>query len=244
MTAGRKPALWLGVVFPLSLLCYLPRLLEMSGIAVPKALMGLSAGFILVPALTTLGFLLPARQVKAHFLENCRAVSLKEAAVCLCAALLGASISLLYSFAAGVNLFAQTYGSEAGFGGSCLTLYATAFAEEFSWRAFFLKALAARGPKARVLLPAGFAWAFWHIPMWTAHGLPVLEQAQLFLWAVLVSLVLGGLCLRGAGLFALSLCHMLFNVCFLAPAWCNVLALLCPLAVCTAWRRKKGNSCL
>lgn len=241
MTANRKPALWLGLVYSLSFLCYLPRLLEMGGTAVPKALAGLSGGFILVPALTTMGFLLPARRVKAHFLENCRAVSLKEAAVCLGTALLGASAGLIYSCAAGADLFSETYGSAAGFGGSCLYLYATAFAEEFSWRAFFLKALAAKGWKAPALLLAGFAWAFWHIPMWTAHGLPALQQAQLFIWAVLVSVVLGGLCLRGAGLFTLSLCHMLFNVCFLAPAWCNVLALLCPLAAWAAWQWKKSH---
>ena len=241
MTDKAKAALWLFLVYAFSVLCYLPRLLEMGGAAVPKALTGLSGGFILAPAFVTLGFLLPARRVRAHFLENGRAVSLKVAAVCFSVALLGALASLLYSFAAGVNLFSQTYGSAAGFGGSCLYLYATAFAEEFSWRAFFLKALAAKGRKVWALLPAGFAWAFWHIPMWTAHGLPALEQVQLFIWAVLVSLVLGGLCLRGAGLFALALCHMLFNVCFLAPAWCNVLALLCPLAVYTVWRRKKSH---
>ena len=151
MTAKARAALWLFLVYAFSILCYLPRLLEMGGAAVPKALTGLSVGFILAPAFVTLGFLLPGRRVRAHFLENGGAVSLKDAAACLGAALLGALASLVYSFAAGVNLFSQTYGSVAGFGGSCLYLYATAFAEEFSWRAFFLKALAAKGRKAWAL---------------------------------------------------------------------------------------------
>lgn len=76
--------------------------------------------------------------------------------------------------------------------------------------------------------------------MWTAHGLPGLQQIQLLLWAVLVSVVLGTLYLRYRGVFSLALCHMLFNVCFLAPAWYNASILLCVLAVCGCIRRARS----
>lgn len=240
MTAKAKTALWLALVISISAACYLPRLLERGGAAVPGALTGLAGFFVLVPALVTLGFLLPAGKVKAHFLENCGAISLQEGAACLGTAALGAFVALAYSLATGASLFQDAYGSIAGFAASCAYLYATAFIEELAWRAFFLKRLAAGGKKAGPLLLAGLAWAFWHIPMWTIrNGLGVGEVIPLLVWAVLVALVLGGLYLRYQNLFSTALCHMLFNVCFLAPVWCNILALLAALALLRLYPRAR-----
>ena len=138
--------------------------------AVPKALAGLAGAFVLVPPLATLGFLLPAGKAKSHILENCRAFSPQEAVACLGVAVLGCSVSLAYALATGAHLFRESYGFIGGLAASCVYLYATAFAEELAWRAFFLKSLAAGGKKAGPLLLAGLAWAFWHIPMWVARN--------------------------------------------------------------------------
>ena len=170
MTDKRKAALWLVLVYVFSISLYLPRLLELGGMAVPRVLAGLAGAFVLVPPLATLGFLLPAGKAKSHILENCRAFSRQEAVACLGIAVLGCLVSLAYALATGAHLFRDSYGSIGGLAASCVYLYATAFAEELAWRAFFLKSLAAGGKKAGSLLLAGLAWAFWHIPMWVARN--------------------------------------------------------------------------
>ena len=43
--------LWILTVYALSFICYLPMLLQRSGLAVPEALLYLRYGFLLVPAL-------------------------------------------------------------------------------------------------------------------------------------------------------------------------------------------------
>lgn len=248
MTDKRKAALWLVLVYVFSISLYLPRLLELGGMAVPRVLAGLAGAFVLVPPLATLGFLLPAGKAKSHILENCRAFSPQEAVACLGIAVLGCLVSLAYALATEAHLFRDSYGSIGGLAASCVYLYATAFAEELAWRAFFLKSLAAGGKKAGSLLLAGMAWAFWHIPMWVArNGMGAKDIPFLLLWAVLVSFVLGWLYLRHGNLLSAALCHMFFNVSFLAPIQYNVAALfLCILAFWLlgrwAFRREKWKS--
>lgn len=240
---SRKTAetvLWLVLVYVFSGLCYLPAILKRNGAAVPQGLTGLGNGFVLVPAVVTVFFLIHARGLKAYGKESFKGISRKEMAVCLAAALAGVCCAGVYSFAKGRNLFAETFPSVLSFLASACYLFLTALAEEIAWRGFFLRRLAKEGKGLASLLPAGTAWAFWHIPMWTAHGLPVSQQVQLLLWAVLVSIVLGGLFLRCQNVFSTALCHMLFNVCFLAPVWINCLVLFCVLAVCGCVQSRKG----
>ncbi len=240
---SRKTAetvLWLALVYVFSGLCYLPVILKRNGAAVPQGLTGLGNGFVLVPAVVTVFFLIHARRLKAYGKESFKGISRKEMAVCLTAALAGICCVGVYSLAKGRNLFAETFPSVLSLLASACYLFLTALAEEIAWRGFFLQRLAEGGKGLVSLLLAGTAWAFWHIPMWTAHGLPVSQQVQLLLWAVLVSVVLGALFLRFQNVLSTTLCHMLFNVCFLAPVWINCLVLFCILVICGCIQSRKG----
>lgn len=237
MSGKEKLALWLVLVYLFSSLCYLPKLLERSGAMVPQVLIGFANGFVLVPAAVTVFFLIRTRSLKSYGKESFKGISRKEMAVCLAAALVGVCCAGAYSFAKGRNLFAETFPSVLSFLASASYLSLTALAEEIAWRGYFLRRLGEGRKESRVLLTGGLAWAFWHIPMWTAHGLPISQQVQLLLWAVLVSLVLGLLYFQCRNVLSTALCHMLFNVCFLAPAIYNVAALAVALGCCFIFRR-------
>lgn len=234
---GRKLVLWLVFVYLFSSLCYLPKLLERSGAAVPQVLTGFANGFVLVPTAVTVLFLIHTRGLKAYGKESFKVISRKEMAVCLAAALVGVCCAGAYSFAKGKNLFSETFPSVLSLLANVCYLFLTALAEEIAWRGYFLRRLAEGRKESGALLIGGSAWAFWHIPMWTAHGLPVSQQVQLLLWAVLVSLVLGLLYFRYRNVLSTALCHMLFNVCFLAPAIYNAAALAAVLGCCFIFRR-------
>ncbi len=235
--AKSKWILWLVLVYGFSALCYLPGLLELWDVEVPPALSYLRNGFVLIPAIVSFSFLLYSHSLKAYFVGSFKVVSRKELLVCLGMVFLGVCCTAGYSLITGKELFVETYSSAFSFLTSSCYLLVTALMEEMAWRGFFLQRLAEGGRERRSLLIAGITWAFWHVPMWTAHELPWLQQVQLFAWAVLVALVLGMLYLRYRNIFSVALCHMLFNVCFLAPVAYNVSVLAIVLVCCLAFKR-------
>lgn len=231
MNGKGKLALWLFLTYVLSALCYLPQILQQGGATVAEAFLHLKNLFIFVPMLISIAFLVRECSFLNFWRKGVAGLSRKEILVCAIVLLVGFSTTLAYSFFFKAKAYSSTYPSIFALAGTCIYLLCTAFLEEAAWRGFFLRRLAEGRKAGKSLFIGGMAWAFWHIPMWTAHGLPVSQQIQLLVWTVLVSVVLGKLYLRCRNILSAALCHMLFNVCFLAPVWINCLLLLCALAV-------------
>lgn len=226
-------ALWAFGVYLLSFLAYLPALLQRCGVAVPDAALYLRYGFVLVPALVSLVFLLRERGVAAFMRGNFRRASWEEWGVCGAFALAGAAVTLGYSALSGIDLFAAEYPSALQFAAAGAYLFATALVEETAWRGYLLRRLAAGGGKTRHVLSVGALWGVWHLPMWCIrNSLGLKEVFPLLLWTLLVSWALGSVYMRYRSLFSTTLCHMAFNMCFLAPVWYNILALLAISALC------------
>lgn len=128
------------------------------------------------------------------------------------------------------------------FAASAVYLFATALAEEMAWRGFLLRRMAAGGKKTLSAGITGMIWAVWHIPMWTIRNALGLEEViPLLIWAVLLSLILGAVWFSFGNLLSVSLLHMIFNICFLAPAKYNNVVLFAGIMICYIIRKyKKG----
>ena len=97
-------------------------------------------------------------------------------------------------------------------------LFATALIEEIPWRGFLYNRLVAGRKSIGVAIFVGVIWAIWHIPMWLIrNSLTIAEMIPWFIWAVLISVVLGMGYSMFRNILSVSLMHMIFNVCFLAP---------------------------
>jgi len=118
----------------------------------------------------------------------------------------------------------------------------TALVEETAWRCFFFQRIAARGKVTTAAILTGVVWAVWHIPMWTIrNALSWMEIVPLFIWAVLISVVLGIAYWHFKNLFSVSLLHMIFNVCFLAPTKYNNIVILSGIIVLCTYRHMKSR---
>lgn len=232
---------WVGIVLTLSFASYLPMLLDQSGAAVPQSLLYLRYGFILIPALASLLFSVYEGVGREYLLSGFRHISRREIVVWAILALVGILSVCVYSVPAEMNLFRAAYPSLAAFAGSCLYLFATAIVEELAWRRFLFRRILARGGRLRAALLTGAVWAVWHIPMWTVRNLLGAEEiAPLFLWAVLLSVVLGIFYSIFENILSAALLHMTFNVCYLMPALYNDILLLVGILLCTAlWAYRK-----
>ena len=102
--------LWVLTVYALSFICYLPMLLQRSGLAVPEALLYLRYGFLLVPALISTIFLLSEHAVKSCWLGSFRRISAKEIFLCTAAALSGLLTSCGYALWQDAGLFRREIG--------------------------------------------------------------------------------------------------------------------------------------
>lgn len=232
--ARTETALWTGTVYLLSFLCYTPMLFQRLGYPVPAALLSLKYGFVLVPALVSLLF--RVRRGPAEKRPALSRISWRELAVCGAAAAAGLLVTAGYSAAAGISLYGSAYPTAASFAGSCAYLFLTALAEEAAWRGFLFRRMT--GNVLGASLGTGIAWAVWHIPMWAIrNALGPAEILPLFLWAVLLSVVLGVFYRTFGHIASAALLHMTFNVCFLAPAALNDLVLL--LGVLAGWGIRK-----
>ena len=229
---------WILAVYLISFGCYVPMLLERSGVKIPGGLLTLRYGFVLAPALVSAVFLLGERGLRPWLRQSFKAVSLKEAAVCLLAALLGIMVTAACSRPGEADLFRAAYPSTAALAAGCVYLFATAVVEEAAWRGFLFRRVAAgRGVLTRAGL-SGVIWAVWHIPMWTIrNALGLADIVPLLIWAVLISIVLGIFFDSFGNVLSAALLHAVFNVCFLAPIQYNIALLL--LSVFTGGILKK-----
>ncbi len=242
MAKDAKNILWVLAVYAFSFICYVPMLLRQSGTMVPGVLLYARYLFILVPALISAAFLAGEGAVKNCWFDRFKKISANEIIVCIVVALIGVLTTCGYSFWRKTGLFHNAYPSILSLAASAGYLLATALAEEMAWRGFLLKHIAAGGKKALAAGVAGVIWAVWHIPMWTIRNSLGLEEViPLLIWAVLISLVLGMAWFRFENLVSVSLLHMVFNICFLAPAKYNDVVILIGIIVCCIIRKyKKG----
>ncbi len=230
---------WVCAVYLLSFACYLPLLLERCGKAVPGGLLLLRYGFVLVPAAVSFVFWLREGCLKTGLLRQCKRISLKEAGGCGIMALSGIAVTGGYSLAEGVGLFGDAYPSVLSLVGSCVYLFATALAEEAAWRGFLFRRMAAGGDRLTAAAVSGGLWAVWHIPMWwIRNALAPAEIAALLLWALLLGMALSLFYGRFSNIVSAALLHMTCNVCWLAPAKYNVIALLAVILLGWALRKR------
>lgn len=224
--------LWTALVLMLSYLCYLPMLLEKKGIHISQV--GLSARylFVTIPFVVSILFSLKNGYLKRWFLALF-AEKVKCQAIFSCVILgsIGLSFSLIYCLIVDdTNLFTSSYPTALAVVVSCSYLFVTALIEEIAWRGFLLNKIATVKGKKTALTYVGMIWAIWHIPMWTIrNSLGFREILIYFIWTILISLVLGMLYYRNKSILMVSLAHMIFNTCYIAPVKYNVILLGCLL---------------
>ena len=242
MTKDTKNVLWVLAVYALSFICYVPLLLRLSGAMVPGFLLYARYLFILIPALISAIFLVGEGTVKDCWLDSLKKISANEIIVCIVAALIGALATCGYSFWQKTGLFRNAYPSILSLAASAVYLFITALAEEMAWRGFLLKRIAAGGKRALSAGVTGVIWAVWHIPRWTIrNSLGWKEVIPLLIWAVLISLVLGMVWFGFENLLSVSLLHMIFNICFLAPAKYNNVVIFSGIMICYIFRKYKKS---
>lgn len=213
-----KTVLWLSAVYVFSFICYLPMMLKQSGVVIPDVLLYLKYGFVFVPALVSVIFLMKEHNLKKCFKVQFKKFSLSEIIICSCTALTGALTAYFYSILKNDDIFNNTYSSLLSLIISCMYLFATALIEETAWRGFLFNRLSKRGGCLKISVFVGIAWAVWHIPMWSIRNmLSFQEIIPLFIWAVLISVVLGLVYRKFGNILSAAVLHMTFNVCFLAP---------------------------
>ena len=242
MPARRTMGLCVLAVYALSFLCYVPLLLRQSGAMVPGVLLYAGYLFVLIPVLVSLIFLAGEGAVRACWSGSFKKFSAEEIILCAVIALTGVLTACGYSFWRQAGLFRHAYPSVLSLAASAAYLFIMALTEELAWRGFLLKRIAAGGKKALAAGVTGMIWAVWHIPMWTIrNSLGLAEVIPLLIWAVLISLILGMAWFRFKNLLSVSLLHMIFNICFLAPAKYNNVVIFAGMMICYIFRKyKKG----
>ena len=234
--------LWTALVLMLSYLCYLPMLLEKNGIHISQV--GLSARylFVTIPFVVSILFSLKNGYLKRWFLALF-AEKVKCQAIFSCVILgsVGLSFSIIYCLImSDKDLFTSSYPTALAVVINCSYLFTTALIEEIPWRGFLLNRIAAANGKKIALVYVGIVWAIWHIPMWTIrNSLEFSETLIYFIWTILVAFILGMLFCRYKNILIVSLSHMIFNICFIAPVKYNIILLGCILILSISIFNKK-----
>lgn len=220
--------LWTALVLILSYLCYLPMFLEKKGIHISQVLLSSKYLFITVPLLVSIFFMLRHRYLKkwfrALFVEK---VKFQAIFSCIILGSIGLCFSIIYCLVVGdKDLFISNYPSVLAVVFNCSYLFVTALLEEIAWRGFLLNKLATAKGKEIALAHVGIIWVIWHIPMWVVrNSLGFSEILMYAIWTILISLILGILFYRYKNISIVSLSHMIFNTCFIAPVKYNVILL-------------------
>ena len=222
--------LWTALVLILSYLCYLPMFLEKKSIHISKVLLSSKYLFIIVPLLVSIFMMLKhgylRKWFKALFVEK---IKLQAIFSCIILGSIGLCFSIIYCLFVGKkDLFISSYPSVLAVVFNCSYLFVTALLEEMAWRGFLLNKLAAAKGKKIALVYVGIIWVIWHIPMWAVrNSLEFREILMYAIWTILISLILGILFYRYKNILIVSLSHMIFNTCFIAPVKYNVILLMC-----------------
>jgi len=232
-----KTLLWIIAVLFLSFICYLPMLSERLSISALKNFVFLKYLFVLIPAVISLIFLISEHSFK----EQCKAMFSKGiSAAVFCVWILFIVIGLIssvFSTDMKFDVFRNTYSSLGQFVFSIFYLSMTGFVEEIAWRGFLLKRIF--GKSIGSVLTVGVIWALWHIPMWAIrNSSSITDIVLLFIWTVLVSVVLGISFYKFENIFAVTVLHMIFNICYLAPIQYNIAVLTIVIAIGSLLLRK------
>ena len=235
--------LWTAFVLILSFFCYLPMLLDKKGINVFEAALGLKYLFLMVPLAVSVFFTWKNGTLKKWF-PALFAAKIKVWAIfnCIISGSTGLAFSVMYCLITGEkDLFTKNYPDILAVVIGCSYLFLTALLEESAWRGFLLDRIAAVKGKRNALIYVGVIWAIWHIPMWSVrNSLGFMEILIYFMWTILVSFLLGTHFYKYKDILTVSLLHMLFNSCFLAPVKYNVILLGCITALMILMGRKKN----
>lgn len=171
-----------------------------------------------------------------YLIDNFKGITPKEIISCIIIVLVCISITWCYSLTLNVDLFSNTYSSVASLLLNCVYLYGTALIEEMAWRGFLFQQVITEKKRIFSALFVGVVWAAWHIPMWAIrNSMSLAEIIPLFIWAVVLSIILGLFYHAFKNILSVAL----FNVCFLAPPKYNIIIVLLAIMVCCAVRRYK-----
>lgn len=240
----REAVLWTALVWALSLACYLPMLLLRRGLPVPPAAVSLKYGFVLVPLGVSAAFAARRGELRPWLTASfSRPIGLPSLLLCALFGGAGLALSYVYGVWSGrADLWRSAYPTAASAAAGCVYLLITALLEELAWRGFLLRAVSEAAGKRSALVYTGLAWAVWHIPMWSIrNALGWEEIAVYFLGTLLLSLLFGVYFLRYGNVLTVSLLHMLFNTCFLAPMSWTIPLLGCLAAALAVWERRAGT---
>mgnify|MGYP007031289006 CR=1 FL=1 len=84
---------------------------------------------------------------------------------------------------------------------------------------------------------------FTHIPMWAVRNSLEFREILIYaIWTTLISLILGILFYGYKSILIVSLSHMIFNTCFIAPIKYNVILLMCIIILSFIIFNKKINT--
>lgn len=241
----KKSYLWIALVWSLSFVCYLPMLLEKSGVGVPEVFIAAKYLFVAVPLIVSVIF----AAVSGEFIKWLRgmfAIKITKNPViyCVAAGTLGLTFSLIYSFVEGnPNLFYDNYPTAISVVTGSIYLFFTAMLEEIAWRGYLLNTLSNNGKTHIALLCTGISWSVWHIPMWTIrNSLELGETALYFVWTFLISFVIGNLFITYKSVIPAALLHMLFNTCFIAPVQYNIVLIGFVIIVLLIIKKKRHQN--
>lgn len=220
--------LWTVSVLTLSFICYLPMLLERYGIGVSPILTAAKYLFVIVPLMISVIFSAAHGELKRWlavlFDEK---IKTQEITICAVTGAAGLMLSFVYSLIANErDLFTNNYPTFSSVIVGSAYLFVTALAEESAWRGYLLNQLSDSKETPLALIYTSMVWAVWHIPMWTIrNSLGIGETALYFIWTLLLSFVLGKFFLTYKNITTAALLHMLFNICFIAPVYYNIVVL-------------------
>lgn len=206
----------------------------------PEAFSCLKYGFVFIPAIISVLFLIHEHKLGKYLIDNFKGITPKEIISCIIIVLVCISITWCYSLTLNVDLFSNTYSSVASLLLNCVYLYGTALIEEMAWRGFLFQQVITEKKRIFSALFVGVVWAAWHIPMWAIrNSMGLAEIIPLFIWAVVLSIILGLFYHAFKNILSVALLHMVFNVCFLASPKYNIIIVLLAIMVCCAVRRYK-----
>lgn len=240
-----KVLLWTSLVLILSYLCYLPMFLEKNDIHISQVILNAKYLFVTIPLVVSILFSLKDRIFKKWFF-GLFAEKVKCQAIFYCVILgsVGLSFSIIYCLITDdKDLFTNTYPNVLAVLINCIYLFVTALVEEIAWRGFLLNKIANEKGNKTSLVYVGIVWPIWHIPMWAIrNSLGFREILIYFVWTILISFILGILFYRYKSILIVSLSHMIFNICFIAPVKYNVVLIGCILILTILIFKKKLNT--
>ena len=237
-----KLTLWVSVVYVLSFICYVPTLLEQSGIIIPNGLLYLKYLYVCIPAMAAIFLLICEQNIKVYYTQMFSGkITIKYILIGVIYMAAGIFGSYCYSFIVKTDVFKNTYSTVISLLTSCIYLLITALVEEIAWRGFLLE----RSPFKKKIISVifvGAVWAVWHMPMWIIrNSLSFGQIVWLCIWTVIVSVGLGMTYYQCRNILLTTMIHAAFNICYLAPMQYNVVILAIVISAGTLLYKKSAK---